>query len=122
MSTTIHENPVVYTELHSPDPNRAGAFYGELFGWKPETSQTPMGPYTMFTGQLAGMKANEGGITPTWVPYVGVPDVRAATQRAQRLGATVLRDCTTIPDGTFSVVRDPTGAVVGLFQKAATLP
>jgi predicted enzyme related to lactoylglutathione lyase len=114
MNTPI--NPVGYVELHTSDPARATAFYTELLAWRAEEENTPMGRYTLFQGILAGLKQAEDGIAPGWLPYINVPDVVAATQRLRTLGGTVLRDCVTIPEGTFSVLRDPTGAQVGLFQ------
>ncbi len=114
MTTPV--NPIAYTELHTSDPGRAKAFYAELFGWKGEEEQTPLGPYTMFQSLLVGLTANRGGVPTTWVPYVGVPDVASATKRARELGGEILRELVAIPAGTFSVVRDPTGAVVGLWQ------
>jgi predicted enzyme related to lactoylglutathione lyase len=114
---TAPVNPVAYTELHTQDPARARAFYTELLGWKAEEEQTPMGPYTMFQGVLAGLTANRDGVPVGWVPYVSVDDVARATTRAKGLGAKVLRDCVAIPEGTFSVVCDPTGGVIGLWQK-----
>jgi predicted enzyme related to lactoylglutathione lyase len=114
---TTHTNPVAYTELHTHDTSRARAFYGELLGWKGEEVPTPSGPYTMFQALLAGMTTSKDGIPVGWVPYVNVSDIGASTKRAKALGAEILRDCITIEEGTFSVVRDPTGAVVGLWQK-----
>jgi predicted enzyme related to lactoylglutathione lyase len=114
---TAPVNPVTYAELHTQDPARARAFYTELFGWKGVEEQTPMGPYTMFEGVLAGLTANRDGVPVGWVPYVNVDDAARATMRAKSLGAKVLRDCIAIPEGTFSVVSDPTGGVIGLFQK-----
>jgi len=110
-------NPVGYSELQTTDPARATAFYAGLFGWKAQEEQTPMGPYTMFEGMLAGLTAPRDGVPPGWVPYIDVVDVAAATRRARELGGQVARDCVAIPAGTFSVVRDPTGGVFGLFQK-----
>ncbi len=111
-------NPIGYTELHTSDPARAGAFYGKLFDWNVKEEQTPAGPYTMFEGVLAGLTASRDGVPVGWVPYVNVSDVAGSTKRAQDLGGHVLRDCIAIPEGTFSVVRDPTGGVLGLFQSA----
>ena len=110
-------NPVGYSELQTLDPARARAYYGELFGWHAEEEPTPMGPYTAFPGLLVGMTAPRDGVPPGWVPYINVPEIEDATRRARALGGQVLRDCIAIPDGTFSVVRDPTGGVFGLFQK-----
>ena len=109
-------NPVAYTELQTTDPAGARAFYGELLGWKSEEDATPAGPYWTFTGVLAGVTAPRDGVPPGWIPYLNVEDVAAATRRARTLGGTVIRDCIEIPPGTFSVVRDPTGGVVGLWQ------
>jgi predicted enzyme related to lactoylglutathione lyase len=110
-------NPVGYSELQTLDPARARAYYGELFGWRAEEEQTPMGPYTAFPGLLVGLTAPRDGVPPGWVPYINVPQIEDSTRRARALGGQVLRDCIAIPDGTFSVVRDPTGGVFGLFQK-----
>ncbi|HEX2658345.1 MAG TPA: VOC family protein [Polyangia bacterium] len=111
-------NPVAYAELQTNDPARARTFYTELFGWKVSEEPTPAGPYWMFQGVLAGMTAPRDGVPVGWVPYLNVDDVAAATRRARALGAEVLRDCIAIEPGTFSVVRDPTGGVVGLWQAA----
>jgi len=110
-------NPVGYTELQTQDPARARAFYTELLGWKAEEEETPMGPYTMFRGLLAGLTACRDDLPVGWIPYVTVDDVALATKRAKELGAKVLRDKISIPEGTFSVLRDPTGGVLGIWQK-----
>ena len=53
-----------------------------------------------------------------WVPFAEVADVDAATAKATRLGATVLKQKTRGPAGEYSIVRDPGGAAVALWQKA----
>jgi len=112
-------NPTAYTELHTSDPARARAFYTELFGWKAEEEHTPAGDYTTFGTLLAGLTESRiPGFSVGWVPYFGVDDVKEATARAKKLGGEILRDCVSIPPGTFSVVRDPTGATVGLWQSS----
>ncbi len=113
-------NPVGYVELHTTDPDRARAFYSELFAWSSAEEETPLGPYTAFEGVLAGLTAPRGGVAPGWLPYVDVPDVVEATRRARKLGATIVRECVEIPGGTFSVLRDPTGGQLGLFEKKRT--
>jgi predicted enzyme related to lactoylglutathione lyase len=46
-----------------------------------------------------------------------VDDVRAATAKARSLQGRIYRDVTEIPGmGAFSIVGDPTGAVIGLWQ------
>lgn len=53
-------------------------------------------------------------------PPVQVDDVDAATESAGRLGATILRPKTSGPAGEFSVIADPAGARIALWQPAAT--
>jgi predicted enzyme related to lactoylglutathione lyase len=47
-----------------------------------------------------------------------IDDVAAATKRAVKLGAELLEDQTRGPAGDYSIVRDPGGATVALWQKA----
>jgi predicted enzyme related to lactoylglutathione lyase len=57
------------------------------------------------------------GGTSTWVPYVLVDNVVDATAKAKDLGAKVYRDVSEIPDmGSFSIIADPTGGILGLWQ------
>lgn len=58
------------------------------------------------------------GDAPGWIPFVQVDDVVAATRKATKLGGTILRDKAKGPAGEFSVVRDPSGAAIALWQKA----
>jgi predicted enzyme related to lactoylglutathione lyase len=111
-------NPVAYAELQTNDPARARVFYSELFGWKADDATTPAGPYWAFQGVLAGLTAPRDGVPAGWIPYLNVEDIAAATARARSLGGEVLRDCIAIEPGTFSVVRDPTGGVLGLWEAA----
>lgn len=111
-----------YAELHSQDPRRAGSFYAELFGWKTDEKETPMGVYTeidMGGGIAAGMLATPfpGGAS-YWTPYVTVPRLDPAVERATRLGAKLETPRSLVPDiGYFAILRDPAGAVFGLFEK-----
>ena len=115
-------NPFVHVELNTTDPAKAKAFYGQLFTWKME--DMPMGPgmtYTMIQpGEGTGgglMKHPVPGAPSSWLAYVVVDDVRATTEKARALGASVMKDVTEVPGmGWFSIITDPTGAVLGLWQ------
>ena len=116
-------NPFVHVELNTTDPEKAKAFYGKLFDWKMEDTKMPGGMYTMIdpSGGTGGglLKHPMAGAPSTWLPYVIVDDVRAATQKARGLGATVVKDVSDIPGmGSFSIIMDPTGAALGLWQTA----
>jgi predicted enzyme related to lactoylglutathione lyase len=46
-----------------------------------------------------------------------VNDIEAATEKARSLGATVIEEISQIPDmGWMSIIRDPTGAALGLWK------
>ncbi len=118
-------NPFVHVELNTTDVNKAKSFYGSLFDWKLE--DVPMGPgssYTMIKvgeGTAGGiMKHPVPGAPSAWLAYVLVDDVAAATKKAKSLGATVMKDVTEVMGmGTFSVLIDPTGAAIALWQPKA---
>ena len=52
-----------------------------------------------------------------WMAYVYVDDAAVATEKARTLGATICKEVTDIPGvGWFSVITDPTGATLVLWQ------
>lgn len=110
-------NPFVHVELQTQDLARAKAFYQGLFQWKLE--DVPQMDYTMINvgeGTGGGMWQN-GDARPQWLAYVLVDDIRVATDKARGLGATIAKDVTEIPGmGWFSVIIDPQGAALGLWQ------
>ena len=115
-------NPFVHVELNTTDPGKARAFYGKLFDWKlTDVEMGAMGTYTMIeVGEGTGgglMKHPMPGAPSTWLAYVHVDDVGAATRKARELGGTVAKDVTEVPGaGWFSIVVDPTGAALGLWK------
>jgi predicted enzyme related to lactoylglutathione lyase len=57
------------------------------------------------------------GAPSAWLAYVGVDDVAAATAQAKSLGATILMEKTEVPGmGWFTVLLDPTGAALALWE------
>jgi uncharacterized protein len=117
-------NPFVHVELNATDPEKAKAFYSNLFTWKLEDMQMGSGmTYTMIQpGEGTGgglMKQMMPGAPSSWLAYVAVDDVKASTEKAKSLGATVLKEATVVPGmGWFSIITDPTGAMLGLWQNA----
>jgi predicted enzyme related to lactoylglutathione lyase len=92
-------------------------FYEKLFGWQGSDGPPGMMMLARGDGPFAAVMPKRGEVGG-WVPYIQVEDVAAATKRAAKLGAEVLEDQTRGPAGTYSVVRDPGGALVALWQKA----
>lgn len=117
-------NAFVHVELSTTDTAKAKEFFGKLFDWKMEDME--MGPGMTYTtlspGEGTGgglMKQMIPGAPSAWLAYVNVDDVKASTAKARSLGATVLKDVTEVPGmGWFSVISDPTGAALGLWQTA----
>jgi predicted enzyme related to lactoylglutathione lyase len=115
-------NPFVHVELQTNDPARAKDFYSRLFDWKLQDVPMPGGgTYTMIevgTGTGGGMMASPApGTPPQWLAYVGVDDIRVSTRKARELGAKVMMDVTEVGEyGTMSVITDPTGATLALWQ------
>jgi len=114
--------PVAYFEIISRDPARSRAFYTDLFGWKTVDIGDPT--YLMVdTG--AGDGAIGGGIgqpqretDPGGTKiYVRVDDLQAYLDRAEQIGGRAVVPPTKLPGdfGSFAVVADPDGQLVGLW-------
>lgn len=117
-------NPFVHIELNTTDVPKAQEFYSALFDWKLSDLQMEEGPYTMISvgeGTGGGMMQQPMPDAPsTWIPYVDVEDINTATDKAKSLGAEVLVDVTEVPEmGWLSIFKDPTGAVLGLWETMA---
>ncbi len=111
-------NSVIHLELHTGDLPGAVAFYGQLLGWRPERIRAGAGSYlALGVGDRVG-----GGIVqceakhPLWVPYVEVPDVVSATDRAEGLGGEVLVVPREGPRGWRSVISAPDGGDLAFWQ------
>ncbi|MFZ0016764.1 MAG: hypothetical protein WAL10_05455, partial [Acetobacteraceae bacterium] len=66
------------------------------------------------------MKHPMPGAPSMWLPYVLVDDIVAATAKAKSLGAAVVQDVKEVMGaGSLSIITDPTGATLGLWQPKA---
>lgn len=114
-------------ELATTGCNDELRFYEKLFGWT--STRVPMGgemgDYIMLqqgdapVGAMFEMtpETGLGHMPPNWGPYVLVENVDASTRRAQELGAKVFKEPFDVMDmGRMSVVQDPTGAIINLWQ------
>ncbi len=115
-------NPFVHVELNTTDVDKAKEFYNQLFDW--ELEDMPMGPSGAYTvikvgdGTGGGLLRNPmPGVPSFWLAYVLVDDISAATKKAESLGAKIVKDSIEVPDmGWLSIIADPTGAALGLWQ------
>jgi len=106
-----------WIDLGTTDLAGAEAFYGGLFGWEFEDVG---GEYTMcrLDGKdVTGMHEHSQEEGVHWSSYISVDDVEAATARAKDLGATVIVEPLDVTGAArMSVIRDPSGAEVSLWQ------
>ncbi len=128
-----HVGTFCWDELVTTDPAAAGAFYAEVFGWEPHAVDMGGGAtYTLFNrpgtngpnGQPLGaggmMKSPPGVPHSFWIPYIAVDSADASSDRAKRLGATVMVPPTDIPNvGRFSCWMDPQQAAIAVLAPMA---
>jgi predicted enzyme related to lactoylglutathione lyase len=117
--------PVVHFEIIGTDPAKLRDYYGDLFGWEfatggpvaPSVSQA--GEYGFVAGDETGIAGGIGGgagYERRVLFYVGVPDVEAALQNAERLGGERQMGPEKVPGGTLVVghFTDPEGHLIGV--------
>ncbi len=113
-------NPFVHIELTTNDIGKAKSFYKSLFAWK--LKDVDMGGGQTYTMVDVGNGTGGGmfqmpGAPVAWTPYVAVDDVAKATAKARSAGASILKDRSEVPGmGWFSILQDPTGAVIALWE------
>jgi predicted enzyme related to lactoylglutathione lyase len=118
--------------LATSDPGRAKAFYTGLFGWHAEDLEAgAAGAYTTLrhggrdvaTLYLQQPEARAAGAPPHWTSYISVEDAEATAALAGELGgAAVFRAPFDVLDaGRVAAIRDPTGAIVSLWQPRALI-
>ena len=114
-------NPVVHLELRTGNLPRACDFYARLFGWRTESVHTESGSYLALDlgDRIEGGVVEHDTRRPFWLPYVEVPDVAEATERARALGSAVLLPAREGPAGWRSVLAVPAGGTFALWQPKA---
>ena len=103
-----------WSELTTPDPKAAVAFYTKVFGWKPEVMHLGPMDYTVVkAGEVAigGITTGQPEAPIAWTPYVTVDNIDETVKLAESLGAKVCFPPTDIPEvGRFAILRDPQGS------------
>lgn len=121
--------PVVHFEIIGKDPVRLRSYYAALFGWEYDTSGpvaeevSEAGNYGFVdsgpTGDGHGIPGGVGGgagYGSRALFYVGVPDVGAALEEAERLGGTRRMGPNRVAGRDLAVghFADPEGNLIGL--------
>lgn len=139
-ATLVNEHGSLnFNDLHTPDLDRAAAFYGAVFGWEllevDDGHMWAMKEYGDFLEELMpGMRSNMAemgapprfeevvasidgqtdsatGAGPHWSVTFGVDDADAIASRASELGGRVLVEPHDLPWVRATVIEDPQGAV-----------
>ncbi len=120
-----YENGVFsWVDLLTSDPEAAKQFYAELFSWTFQDMPVDGGGvYSMAfkrdraVAALSKTPADMQQVPPHWNSYINVQDLDATVQSCQDQGGTVDMPAYDIMDfGRMAMVKDPTGAIVGLWQ------
>lgn len=121
--TTHEHGSFSWTDLATNDVAAAKKFYGELFGWT--FDDMPSGPGMTYSMCKLGDKvacalyakgADMRDVPNHWAAYVTVDDVEAATKKAATVGKVVKEPFDVMDAGRMSVVVDPSGAHICLWQ------
>jgi len=100
-------------------------FYREVAGWS--VSAVDMGGYSDFcmnseNGQPAGgvchARGENADLPPQWLIYINVEDLERSMARCREMGGDIIAGPRGLMGGRFCVIRDPAGAVAGLYQPA----
>ncbi len=112
-------NPLCHFELMTNDPQKCKAFYGTVFDWTFDDESMP--GYSLInagaepSGGMMGRPSDAPG--PGLHVYFQVDDISAALVKVTDAGGAVLVPATEIPNvGTFAMIADPEGIVVGLLK------
>lgn len=118
-----------WSELSAADPDVAARFFGRLLGWERDqhglAGRTQPIEYSLLVCRgrnVAGLfpmvaAQRKRGAPSQWISYLFVADVDARAARARALGAELLAAPREVFQlGRMALARDPTGALLGLWQ------
>jgi predicted enzyme related to lactoylglutathione lyase len=119
------DNTFCWADLSTPNPERAGKFYAEVFGWQLTRDEKDPSGYLHikngehFIGGIPPATHRNPNVPPHWLVYFQVAEAEAATAKAAQLGGKILMPARKMENvGTWSIVADPQGAVFALFKSA----
>ncbi len=111
---------VVHFELAADDPERAGKFYREVFGWESHKWEGPEDYWMLATGEGPGidgaiMRRNEH--LPNIVNTVDVTSLDAALEKVEGAGGKVVMPKMAVPGiGWLAYCQDTEGNTFGMMQ------
>ena len=115
-----------WIELTTDDTGKAKSFYAGLFGWSfADMEMSQGGTYSMFEPAAGGpgggiMTKPMPEVPAAWTPYVAVDDLEASVAKVTDLGGTVHMGPTPVPGfGSFAIIADPSGGVLGIWRNGS---
>ena len=120
-----------WVDLSTSDPAGAKRFYGGLLGWT--FDDLPVGDGVVYTmcqidgknvGAISAQQEQERsqGIPPHWNNYVTVEEADASAAKAKELGGNpVVEPFDVLDAGRMSVIADPAGAVLSVWQPRGSI-
>lgn len=127
--TRFPQGTPIWVDLQSTDSAAAAEFYSALLGWEVDEPAQAGGYRPAYRrgipvcaiGSLPQALVEKGAV-PVWTTYLAVDDVDAAAAAVGAAGGTVLLPPGDLGNGVrLSIVVDPGGAVIGLWQGTAHL-
>lgn len=126
----MKKNSVAHFEIYADDVDKLQQFYTSMFDWSVQpvpgmdyrlikTVDTDEKGMPTQTGGINGgiMKRPAGYEGRAWVNYVNVESLEASMDRAQKLGATLMKGKSPVPGmGWFAMLIDPQGNPFALWQ------
>jgi uncharacterized protein len=111
-----------WLDLYSSGTDSAKDFYGQLFGWTTFDPGAEYGGYFIFQKDgkaVAGCMHNDGtqGFPDSWTVYLNTDDAdRIAADAPSHGGKTLMEPMDITQNGRMTMVSDPGGATVGVWQ------
>lgn len=121
-----------WNELATDNPEKAIAFYTEIFGWKAEQMKMPCqdsdgqpstSTYTVLIngdekiGGILTKSPEQAGAPTAWMPYLTVDNVDDSAENVFDLGGKVIAPPFDIPvenGPRIAIIQDPVGATLGI--------
>ncbi|MCA9278587.1 MAG: VOC family protein [Phycisphaeraceae bacterium] len=123
MSDTQRPGTIGWHDLTVENADQIRDFYAAVAQWKPEP--VDMGGYSDFsmvasdgspTAGVCFKRGTNADIPSQWLMYIIVEDIDASIAACTKLGGSVLVGPKSMGSARYCVIRDPAGAVCGLYQ------
>ena len=119
--TSKTTSSICWFEIPADDPQRAKKFYGSLFGWKIKPFPGMTDYWHIDTG--GGDETPDGGLITRKHPqqsitnYVAVSSVDESAAKVEKLGGTICKSKTAVPQtGYFVICQDTEGNEFALWE------